>query len=250
MSIGPPAGMQSRGAMLADLGQRAKRGSTRRQPSGAAAQRLDNDPRWPFTLGANPTMECNMRITDVTCYPCWGGQPQLSVRRRGHRRGHLWRGRGRPDRPRAGRDGRHGAFQAAAHRPGPHAHRAHLADALARRRSFRTAGSLGSAIAAIDIALWDIKGKALGVPVYDLLGGRVRDKVVCYCHLGGGHQRRRRTRWCDRRQEHGGRGLEVRALGPARTRAICWSRPAPSAQSVAQFRAVREAAGRRDRAVL
>jgi len=44
---------------------------------------------------------------------------------------------------------------------------------------------MGSAIAAIDIALWDIRGKALGVPVYDLLGGRVRDGVVTYCHIGG-----------------------------------------------------------------
>ncbi|MFI3249576.1 MAG: mandelate racemase/muconate lactonizing enzyme family protein, partial [Eubacteriales bacterium] len=37
-----------------------------------------------------------------------------------------------------------------------------------------------SAIAAIDIALWDIKGKALGAPVYELLGGRYRDKVRTY----------------------------------------------------------------------
>ena len=37
-----------------------------------------------------------------------------------------------------------------------------------------------SAISAIDIALWDIKGKKLGVPVYELLGGRVRDKVRVY----------------------------------------------------------------------
>ena len=37
-----------------------------------------------------------------------------------------------------------------------------------------------SAISAIDIALWDIKGKKLGVPVYELLGGRTRDKVRCY----------------------------------------------------------------------
>jgi galactonate dehydratase len=37
-----------------------------------------------------------------------------------------------------------------------------------------------SAIAAIDIALWDIKGKALGVPVYELLGGKCRDKVRSY----------------------------------------------------------------------
>jgi galactonate dehydratase len=41
------------------------------------------------------------------------------------------------------------------------------------------------AISAIDIALWDIKGKALGLPVYKLLGGPVRDKVVCYPHTQG-----------------------------------------------------------------
>jgi galactonate dehydratase len=41
------------------------------------------------------------------------------------------------------------------------------------------------AISAIDIALWDIKGKALGLPVYKLLGGPVRDKVVCYPHSQG-----------------------------------------------------------------
>jgi len=37
-----------------------------------------------------------------------------------------------------------------------------------------------SAISAIDIALWDIKGKKLGVPVYKLLGGKVRDKIPVY----------------------------------------------------------------------
>lgn len=42
-----------------------------------------------------------------------------------------------------------------------------------------------AAMAAIDVALWDIKGKALGVPVYELLGGRVRDKVLTYNHNGG-----------------------------------------------------------------
>ena len=43
-----------------------------------------------------------------------------------------------------------------------------------------------SAISAIELALWDIKGKHLAVPVYELLGGRVRDRVRMYTHLGGG----------------------------------------------------------------
>ena len=42
-----------------------------------------------------------------------------------------------------------------------------------------------SAIAGIDQALWDIKGKALGVPVYQLLGGLVRDKMKVYSWVGG-----------------------------------------------------------------
>ena len=40
---------------------------------------------------------------------------------------------------------------------------------------------LMSAISALEIALWDIKGKALGVPVYELLGGKTRDKIRTYC---------------------------------------------------------------------
>ncbi|MCG5211765.1 mandelate racemase/muconate lactonizing enzyme family protein [Streptosporangium sp. KLBMP 9127] len=45
-------------------------------------------------------------------------------------------------------------------------------------------GALGlAAIAAIDLALWDIAGKALGVPVYQLLGGAVRDRVRVYAGL-------------------------------------------------------------------
>ncbi|MBI2195362.1 MAG: mandelate racemase/muconate lactonizing enzyme family protein [Planctomycetes bacterium] len=39
---------------------------------------------------------------------------------------------------------------------------------------------IGSVISAIDIALWDIKGQALGAPVYELLGGRCRDHVQCF----------------------------------------------------------------------
>ena len=42
-----------------------------------------------------------------------------------------------------------------------------------------------TAIAAIDTALWDIKGKALGVPVYQLLGGASREAVLVYGHAHG-----------------------------------------------------------------
>lgn len=42
-----------------------------------------------------------------------------------------------------------------------------------------------SALSGLDIALWDLKGKRLGVPVWSLLGGLVRDKVKVYCWIGG-----------------------------------------------------------------
>ena len=59
----------------------------------------------------------------------------------------------------------------------------------------------GAAVSAIEVALWDIAGKAAGVPVYKLLGGKVRDKVRVY---NGGIRvptEGRRTRTL--RREHG-----------------------------------------------
>ncbi|KAI0402178.1 galactonate dehydratase [Xylaria palmicola] len=42
-----------------------------------------------------------------------------------------------------------------------------------------------SALSGIDIALWDLKGKHLNVPIYELLGGKVRNEVQVYCWIGG-----------------------------------------------------------------
>jgi galactonate dehydratase len=52
-------------------------------------------------------------------------------------------------------------------------------------RSFTYMGSRGAAVecvSAIDIALWDIRGKVLDKPIYELLGGAVRDEIALYTH--------------------------------------------------------------------
>lgn len=57
-------------------------------------------------------------------------------------------------------------------------------------RSFTYMGSRGAsthAVSGIDIALWDIKGKVLGQPIYELLGGSVRDDVLLYTHPNQRH---------------------------------------------------------------
>ncbi|KAF4618829.1 hypothetical protein D9613_010041 [Agrocybe pediades] len=54
-----------------------------------------------------------------------------------------------------------------------------------RGRFYRGGPVLMSALSGLDIALWDIKGKKLGVPIYQLLGGKVRDKLRVYGWIGG-----------------------------------------------------------------
>ena len=50
---------------------------------------------------------------------------------------------------------------------------------------YRGGPVLMSALSGLDQALWDLKGKALGVPVWQLLGGKVRDRIRAYAWIGG-----------------------------------------------------------------
>ena len=56
---------------------------------------------------------------------------------------------------------------------------------LYRAGFYRGGGVLMSAIAGIDQALWDIKGKFFGAPAYELMGGRCRDSIRVYSWIGG-----------------------------------------------------------------
>ena len=57
---------------------------------------------------------------------------------------------------------------------------------VAYRGGFYRGGPvLMSALAGFEQALWDLKGKALGLPVWEMLGGRVRDKIRAYAWIGG-----------------------------------------------------------------
>ncbi len=116
----------------------------------------------------------------------------------------------------------------------------HLWQLLYRGGFFPAQRILGSAISAIDIALWDIKGKALGVPIYDLLGGRVRDKVVCYPHnVGRGKEITPLVESCLQTKEE---GWQFVRWGLPGDEGVLDPRSAVKA-SIEQFRAVREAVG-------
>src|ERR1041384_3395709 len=62
----------------------------------------------------------------------------------------------------------------------------HLWQTMYRQGFWRGGVGLNSALSGIDQALWDLTGKAYGVPVYCLLGGAVRDRIRLYAHGGPG----------------------------------------------------------------
>ncbi|MFF7192296.1 mandelate racemase/muconate lactonizing enzyme family protein [Streptomyces sp. NPDC088197] len=117
----------------------------------------------------------------------------------------------------------------------------HLWQVMFRRGFFPADRIIGAAIAAVDVALWDIRGKALGVPVHDLLGGRVRDWVPAYVHVGDDYHDR--ERFLDRCRELVAEGWRhVRFSAPHDVDDVLDARRCLR-DSVSLFHAVRDALG-------
>ena len=92
---------------------------------------------------------------------------------------------------------------------------------MVRGPYFKGGAAVMSAVAGIDQALWDIKAKALGVPLFELLGGPVRDRVRTYVNLGSelGGDARDPQAWAEaagRARKDGFDAMKVYPVAPAR----------------------------------
>jgi galactonate dehydratase len=125
-----------------------------------------------------------MKITDIKTYPTWVGHRNQFVVKVETDEGIYGLGE-------AGLSGRELAVQGAVNHyrewliGRDPMRRGALWQEMYRSQYFEGGRALTAAISAIDIALYDIAGKALGVPVYQLLGGKHRDVVPCFATVGG-----------------------------------------------------------------
>src|SRR5215467_13664300 len=111
---------------------------------------------------------------------------------------------------------------------------AHHWQAIYRHAFYRGGPILTSALSGIDQALWDIKGKALGVPVYELLGGPTRDRIRVYAHSGTPESMKRDMQ----------KGFTAFKTGPAKRRPARYiETPAAVAYAAERFAALRKAVG-------
>jgi galactonate dehydratase len=111
---------------------------------------------------------------------------------------------------------------------------AHHWQAIYRHAFYRGGPILTSALSGIDQALWDIKGKALGVPVYELLGGPTRDRIRVYAHAGTPEQI----------QERRAQGFTAFKTGPAKKRPARFVENKAAVDYAAErFAALREVVG-------
>jgi galactonate dehydratase len=113
----------------------------------------------------------------------------------------------------------------------------HHWQAIYRHAFYRGGPILTSALSGIDQALWDIKGKLLGVPVYELLGGPTRQRIRVYAHAGTPELIRERK----------AQGFTAFKTGPARLGGR-YARPIENTawieNAVARFAALREIVGK------
>jgi len=111
----------------------------------------------------------------------------------------------------------------------------HHWQAIYRHAFYRGGPILTSALSGIDQALWDIKGKALGVPVYELLGGPTRDRVRVYAHGDS----------VDALKAGMAKGFTAFKTGPAKKRPARYiETPAAVEYAAEQFAELRRAAGK------
>jgi galactonate dehydratase len=117
----------------------------------------------------------------------------------------------------------------------------HHVETLSRDGYWRTGAVMRSAISAVEAALLDIKGKALGVPVYELLGGAHRSKVKCYANawFTGAREPDDFARKAAAALEMGFRALKWDPFGTAYLQMDRTARR----RSIAIIRAVRDAVG-------
>lgn len=115
----------------------------------------------------------------------------------------------------------------------------HVWQDIFRGTFWRGGPVLQSALAGIDIALWDLNGKALGVPVHRLLGGRCRERVLVYRHVGGVTP----EELADRAKQFLSEGWKVLRISPTDDRSGVFDAARATRRSVAHFEALRRAVG-------
>jgi galactonate dehydratase len=110
----------------------------------------------------------------------------------------------------------------------------HHWQAIYRHAFYRGGPVLTSALSGIDQALWDIKGKALGVPIYELLGGPTRNRVRVYAH----------ARSPETIREALTQGFTAFKTGPAKRRPARYvETPAQVSYAAEKFKELREIVG-------
>jgi galactonate dehydratase len=110
----------------------------------------------------------------------------------------------------------------------------HHWQAIYRHAFYRGGPILTSVLSGIDTALWDIKGKALGVPIYELLGGPTRNRIRVYAHAGTP----------ERLKEQLARGFTAFKTGPAKRRPARYvETPGAVQYAVEKFAELRKIAG-------